>query len=111
MFPRLFSITRCMTVAALVAPVLLTVPSEASQRDKAFFKPGSGTGQRQGESKMAFFEHRSGAYTRYVSIGAQKNTICRPPSRSFKTVSQLRHQSLFSSATSIPATSASCSQS
>ena len=49
MFPRLFSITRCMTVAALVAPVLLTAPSEASQRDKAFFKRVSGNWQGPGE--------------------------------------------------------------
>ena len=42
----------------------------------------------QGESKMAFFEHRSGAYTMYESIGAPKNAICRQPSRSFRTVSE-----------------------
>jgi hypothetical protein len=26
-----------------------------------------------------FFEHRSGAYTKYVSTGAQKNAASRPP--------------------------------
>jgi hypothetical protein len=44
---------------------------------------------RQGESKMAFFEHRSGAYMTYVSIGAQKKAICRPHSRGFKTASDI----------------------
>ena len=43
---------------------------------------------RQGESKMAFFEHRSGAYIKYESIGAQEKAICRPHSRNFKTVAE-----------------------
>ena len=37
---------------------------------------------------MAFFEDRSGAYTRYESIGAKENAICRPHSRNFKTVAE-----------------------
>ena len=37
---------------------------------------------------MAFFEHRSGAYTRYESIGAQEKAICRPHSRNFKSVAE-----------------------
>lgn len=30
---------------------------------------------------MVDFEHRSGAYMKYVSTGAQKDAICRPSSR------------------------------
>ena len=30
---------------------------------------------------MVIFEHRSGAYIKYVSTGAQKSAICRPPWR------------------------------
>lgn len=34
---------------------------------------------RQGAAKMMLFEHRSGAYSKYVSTGAQKSVICKPP--------------------------------
>ena len=33
---------------------------------------------------MVIFEHRSGAYSMYVSTGAQKNAICSKASRDYE---------------------------
>jgi hypothetical protein len=44
-----------------------------------------------GESKMVLCENRSGAYYQYVSTGAQKSAICRPPEPKYLTCPVVWH--------------------